>query len=77
MNKIKWYRHKFHKKYCYVEVDNAFYLVNVYGSIIRGRDLSYNIEVVDENEILELREYKILKHHVYKLTSILYQELIK
>ena len=77
MNKIIWYRHMFYRNYCFVTIDNASYAVGAHGSVIPDKNDYYRIDAIDEKEILELYEYKILKRHVLKLTSNLYQELIK
>ena len=77
MNKIIWYRDTVFKNFCYVTIDNNGYLVNIYGSIISDFGRRYDLEAVDEKELIELNEYKILKQHVLKLTSNLYQELLK
>lgn len=77
MNKIEWYRHKIYKRYCYVSLNDTFYLVNIYGSIISDFGRRYDLEAVDEKELIELKGYKILRQHILKLQSILYQELLK
>lgn len=77
MNKIKWYRDSIYKEYCYVEINNIFYAINVFKTIVFCREPKIYIDEVDEKEISDLDEYKILRRHLFKLTSNLYQELIK
>lgn len=77
MNNITWYVDG--QGWCSFIYENVAYWVD-FGDVVGTRNTEFITAywtLVTEEQILHLREYKILKKYYYRIQSNLYKELMK
>ena len=76
MNEIEWYKPSAPRNHnwCFVKVNGIMYWLKHIKVI---RCYGHAVTEIKEKEAATLQDYKELKQHTLKLTSRLYQELMK